>query len=557
VGVDVPSDDIRLELLRTRLKSMALGQRASDERAARRGRFIEKLLRMANGPVYFYLKIQLQEGEELADLVTANEDEFILDYFLVDLDRLAEATMLPECQDALQDMSPNWRIMALARAADLQQHGARAPMPDPEGQSDAESLPPAPGEAEAERQGKDRTVNAPEQPATPAPAGRQASEGSETDPGRQAAGPAERAQAALTSAAQTTAQGSVQAETTAGRQDAAAATQAGASPPPVATVRTSLDEEAGEVLLAIGRGAYLTPPIFESAAEALGLALDDSGRKRLYKSLDDLVEAGLVRKEGLDLSIASYLLKRTGSLVVSLTEKGIAVYRDLCGKAPIDRVTPFVDKYKTAEAGVLVRLTRELIEGWNGRDDRRWTYDVVDAVWEPDEGFGRIPGAQRSYSTPDGKKGALPDLIVELVPDSGKSQVAVVEVERGGYDTADLWDKWERAALCYPPMTIYVVAPKARVRNKLYHEWKTVVRRVAERYGLPHGADAAFYTLAEVDEFGLLSARQFTSLGYLRGDLRKKQRDGEELTEEEKRILRMPRFWNQKGTPQGEQLGFG
>jgi len=242
---------------------------------------------------------------------------------------------------------------------------------------------------------------------------------------------------------------------------------------------------------------------------------------------------------------------------VSLTEKGIAVYRGLCGKAPIDHLTPFVDRYKTVEAGVLVRLTRELIEGWNGRDDRRWTYDVIDAVWEPDESFGRIPGAQRSYSTPDGKRRALPDLIVELAPDSGKSQVAVVEVERGGYDTAGLWDKWERAALCYPPMTIYVVAPKARVRTKLYNEWKRVVRRAADRYGLPHGADAAFYTLAEVDEFGLLSARQFTSLGYLRGDLRKKQRGGEELTEEEKRILRMPRFWNQKRTPRGEQLGLG
>jgi hypothetical protein len=547
VGVDVPSDDIRLELLRTRLKSMALGQRASDERAARRGRFIEKLLRMANGPVYFYLKIQLQEGEELADLVTANEDEFILDYFLVDLDRLAEATVLPECQDALQDMSPNWRIMALAKAADLREHGARAPMPDPEGRSDVE----------AERRGKEHAANAPEQPATPAPAGHQVSEESAAVPGQQTADLAKRAQAALASAAQTAAEGPAQGETTPHNGDAVAATEAKACPPAAATVHPSLDEEAREVLFAISGGDYLTPPIFESAADALGLVLDDSGRKRLYKSLDDLVEAGLVKKEELDLSIASYLLKRTGSLVVSLTEKGIAVYRGLCGKAPIDHLTPFVDRYKTVEAGVLVRLTRELIEGWNGRDDRRWTYDVIDAVWEPDESFGRIPGAQRSYSTPDGKRRALPDLIVELAPDSGKSQVAVVEVERGGYDTAGLWDKWERAALCYPPMTIYVVAPKARVRNKLYNEWKRVVRRAADRYGLPHGADAAFYTLAEVDEFGLLSARQFTSLGYLRGDLRKKQRDGEELTEEEKRILRMPRFWNQKRTPRGEQLGFG
>ena len=112
--------------------------------------------------------------------------------------------------------------------------------------------------------------------------------------------------------------------------------------------------------------------------------------------------------------------------------------------------------------------------------------------------------------------------------------------------------------LCYPPMMVYVVAPsdtkKTKIRSKMFEEWQKVATRTAERYGLPYGADAAFYTLADLAEFGLLSARHFSGVGYLVREAMKKRARKEELTEEEKRALRKPRFWNQKKTAGGEQL---
>jgi hypothetical protein len=611
VSVVVPADDIKLELLRTRMKDVALQGRRSDQRSVARGHFIEKLLERCSGEVYWKLRAQLKEDEEVADIVTAVADEFILNWFIVPLDRFARVATVPECQDALKKVSPIWRVMGIARAVELARCKEDTPPPDSDAQIDIDDLfsavvslradlqkgegglqsvgnlhaaavaleveLQAQGRAtqsmgdvleaidalRAELQGRTGSREKKKRATLPSPQAR-------TEPKSglvQASGPGERASHTGDVIPQTPelaseAEESSPAKTKTpakGASQAKATSVVVAEPGADATIDGSFDREQKELIVAIGSGKYLTPPIFEKVAGILGITLNKSTRGKLYKKLGGLVSAGLIRKEDLNLNIAPQLRQRTGDLAVSLTEAGVTVYRDLCRKEPVDLLSQIEGKYKSAAAGVMIRLTRELIEEWNSRKDSRWTYEVIDAVWEPDDAFQRIPGAQRSYTTADGQRRALPDLIVQRTPVSGgKPQVAVVEVERGLYKTADLHDKWERAMLCYPPMMVYVVAPsdtkKTRIRSKMVEAWKRVAARTAKRYGLPHGADAAFYTLADLAEFGLLSARHFVSVGYLiERAVEKRDRKGK-LTAEERRALRMPRFWNQEKTAGGEQL---
>jgi hypothetical protein len=611
MSVVVPSDDIKLELLRTRMKDVALQGRRSDQRSVARGHFIESLLEKCSGEVYWKLKAQLKEDEEVADVVTAVSDQFILNWFIVPLDRFARVATVPECQDALKKVSPIWRVMGIARAVELAGRKEDTPSPNSDAQIDVDALfsavvslradlrkeedglqsvgnlraaaaaleveLQAQGRAtqsmgdvleaidalRAELQGRTGGGKKKKKATTPSP---QARTGSESVP-EQASDPGERipSMGDATLQAPELASEAEEPSSAKTKTPAKGASQAKAASVVVAesgadvTIDGSFDKEQKELIVAIGSGKYLTPPIFEEVAGILGITLNRSTKRGLYKKLDGLVSAGLIRKEDLNLNMAPQLRQRTGDLAVSLTAAGVAVYPDLCGKEPVDLLSQIEGKYKSATAGVMIRLTKELIEEWNVRKDSRWTYEVIDAVWEPDEAFQRILGAKRSYTTADGQRRALPDLIVQMTPVSGgKPRIAVVEVERGLYKTADLRDKWERSMLCYPPMMVYVVAPsdskKTRVRSKMFNEWKRVAARTAERYGLPHGADAAFYTLADLAEFGLLSVRHFSSMGYLIEDAKEKRDRKKDLTEEEKRVLRMPRFWNQKKTAGGEQL---
>ena len=611
MSVVVPADDIKLELLRTRMKDVALQGRRSDQRSVARGHFIEKLLEKCSGEVYWKLRAQLKEDGEVADIVTAVADEFILNWFIVPLDRFARVATVPECQDALKKVSPIWRVMGIAQAVELAGRKEDTPPPDSDAQIDIDdlfnavvslradlqkeegglqsvgNLHAAAVALEAELQAQGRTTRSmgdvleaidtlraelqgrigsrekkkratstsPQARTKPKSVPVQAS-----DPEEGASRTGDIMPQAPELALEAKESSPIKTEPPAKEApQASAVSVVVAEPGAGVTVGGSFDQEQKELIVAIGSGEYLTPPIFEGVAGILGVILNKSTKRGLYKKLDGLVSVGLVRKEDLNLNIAPQLRQRTGDLAVSLTEVGVAVYRDLCGKEPVDLLSQIEDKYKSAAAGVMIRLTRELIEEWNSRKDGRWTYEVIDAVWEPDKAFQRIPGAQRSYTTADGQRRALPDLIVQMTPVSGgKPQIAVVEVERGLYKTAEIQDKWERSMLCYPPMMVYVVAPsdtkKTRIRSKMFEEWQKVATRTAERYGLPYGADAAFYTLADLAEFGLLSARHFSGVGYLVREAMKKKARKEGLTEEEKRALRKPRFWNQKKTAGGEQL---
>lgn len=611
MSVVVPADDIKLELLRTRMKDVALQGRRSDQRSVARGYFIERLLEKCSGEVYWKLRAQLKEDEEVADVVTAVADEFILNWFIVPLDRFARVATVPECQDALKKVSPIWRVMGIARAAELARRKENTPPPGSDAQIDIDALFSAVVslradlrkegdelqgvsnlhaaavalEAElraqgraaqsigdvleaidalrAELQGRMGGGKKKKKATTPSPQARAGSKAVSV----QASDPEESVSCMGDIIPQTTELSSEAKElspikTEPSAKEAShtkAASVVVAEPGADVSVGGSFDNEQKEQIVAIGSGEYLTPPIFERVSGIPVIAMDETARRGLYKKLDGLVCAGLVRKENLNLNIAPQLRQRTGDLAVSLTEAGVAAYRDLCGKEPVDLLLQVEDKYKSAAAGVMIRLTRELIEEWNSRKDSRWTYEVIDAVWEPEEAFQRIPGAKRSYTTADGQRRALPDLIVQMTPVSGgKPQIAVVEVERGLYKTAEIQDKWERSMLCYPPMMVYVVAPsdskKTKVRSKMFEEWKRVAARTAERYGLPYGASAAFYTLADLAEFGLLSVRHFSSLGYLIREAKEKRARKKELTEEEKMVLRKPRFWNQEKTAGGEQL---
>jgi hypothetical protein len=267
----------------------------------------------------------------------------------------------------------------------------------------------------------------------------------------------------------------------------------------------------------------------------------ESRRSRMYEYLDALKALGWVEQRPLKLRISNRFRKGIGSRVDVLTEEGKTVYRELFGTDPVDQITPFVAKYKTIEAGVLIQVTKQLIEGWSQQANNRWTCEVIDAVWDEDEALACIPGARRSYNYThrDGTVvRAMPDLIVRMHPQHGKPLLAVIEVERGEYKAADLWDKWERAMRCYPPMMLYVVAPNQRVRKRLFSAWLERVRVVKQRYGLPYGANAAFYTLDVLKDAGLLSAEQLIGLTHRQKEVREK---GEELPPEA--AVKLPKYW--------------
>lgn len=301
----------------------------------------------------------------------------------------------------------------------------------------------------------------------------------------------------------------------------------------------------------IGAGAFLIPPMIASASALWPDMPENTRRRKVYETISKLTQQGLVQKENLGLAVSARLLPGVGRETVSLTESGIALYQRLFGTDPVDALTRFIAKYKTVEAGLLIRRTKEVIEEWNHRSDRGWTCEVIDAVWEPDEALERIPGAQRSYAAPDGSASALPDLIVQMRSRSGETILAVVEVERGAYHTPDLRAKWERAIHCYPPMIVYVVAPNAQTQSRLYEEWRVVVNTVSQRAGLPHDTCAAFYTLLELTETGLLTGKQLTALLYRQKAARKK---GQQLPPQH--AVRLPRFWcmPRSKAPGGEQL---
>jgi len=309
------------------------------------------------------------------------------------------------------------------------------------------------------------------------------------------------------------------------------------------------DEELSVLRLIGETGEFLATKLVEMAAGlpwARNLA-ESSRATYLYSILSRLEELGWLETESIDLKLSNRARKGLSRRAVRLTEAGKQEYRKRFGDDPVDLYTPFVGKYKTVEAGLFIRLVRDLILAWNEVPESTWRYEVIDAVWEPDEAFARIPGAKRSYPAPDGSTYALPDLIVMMIPrvGGGTPPVAVVEVELGGYKLDALREKWQRALLCYPPMPLYVVAPNNKVRGHLFGEYRRVVERVKVTHGLPHGARGIFYTPDEIMDSGLLSPRQLTSLTY-----RLKQ-DPESVE------VKLPKFWFENKQKRKEEVEQG
>jgi hypothetical protein len=473
--------------MRTRVEASALKQRASDIRADRRGRLLETLLQEINGDVFHNLSIQLGKDEELADVLT-DDAEHILDYFTVPLQDLARAAATSaRCKELLQERSPVWLALAMAH---VQESGymSQEPEKDPPDQGNHKEEP-------------SQSVD------SPTPAQSEANSGSTS---------------------------SVPKSKEDDRSDAA-------TPAPI----SDMSDGSREIVELVGAGEILAHQIVEQLVAAREATADDSGR-RLYERIDALESAGLIEKHKIELSIAKHLYKGIGQVMIGLTDAGKACYRDLSEAEPVDGIRLFECKYKTLEAGLLIRIARKVLENWNEREGNQWTCDVVDTIWDSDEALALVPGAKRAYSTPDGSRKSLPDLVLQMHPAAGgTSQLVIVEVERGGYTTAELRDKWQRAILSYPPAMIYVVTSNKKAIGRLYTEWRTVVNRMVKRRELPHKVCAAFYTLHDLDEFGPLSCSQFVSLMYASQRNEERKEAGEKLSKEEERLFRLPRFWNQ------------
>ena len=99
------TNDIDVTLLRTRLEATARRERDAQIKAKRRGLLLEKLLKTVNGPAYHYMSVQLQPGQEVADILVNNEVR-ILDLFLAPLGELAGRAATSDVGVAPQNPAP-------------------------------------------------------------------------------------------------------------------------------------------------------------------------------------------------------------------------------------------------------------------------------------------------------------------------------------------------------------------------------------------------------------------------------------------------------------------
>jgi hypothetical protein len=482
-AIQTQGAEIDLAMLRMQVQAAVLRARQDGIKAKQRGELMEKILMYANPRLLHYISVRLREGEEVADVLVRRADE-LWDLIVMPLKRLSQAAKILE--KVGQDRSMSVRELLIVAG-----------------------LPEQKADELLGGMGSPLEVGSPSKiaiPVTPLPSEEASVEGL--------------------------------------MQDGAGEALAAVNDVPGAVMASGPDRKALSILELLGRsGEFLVPRLVALAVDlpwAQTLA-ESSRRTKVYEHLATLETTALIKMHSLKLRISGRTRQGIGNRVIALTDAGRVMYREHFGSEALDLLTPFTGKYKTVEAGVFIQRVREIIESWNGRSDRRWDVQVIDAVWEPGEAFEHIPGAKRSYHAVDGSTYALPDLIVEMRHvGSRKPTLAVVEVELGAYKLPDLQAKWERAMRCYPPMQVYVVAPNNRVRDRLLGEWRRTVDLVKARYGLPHGANAAFYTPDELITAGLLSARQLTSLTYRQKTANEK---GEKLQPED--AVRLPKYWNE------------
>lgn len=263
------------------------------------------------------------------------------------------------------------------------------------------------------------------------------------------------------------------------------------------------------------------------------------------KNLAELEDAGWVETREVKVPAPPRFRDRLWGTAVRLTEKGQEEFRRRFGAEPRSDYERFVGKYKTVEAGLTIRLTREVIESLNGlpEGDRAWSYEVVDTVWSSDEELDKVPWAKRAYSSPDGEYTAFPDLVVKMSPiGGGVPVVALVEVELAGYKKQELREKWRRCIRCYPPHLIVIVGPNKSIRGMLFQEFMEVLDEEREK-GLPEGVKVMAYSLDELAEIGLLSMKQVVRLEHRR---KKGEKD-----------IKLPKYYNQPRTTGGKEAKQG
>jgi len=582
-----PDLEIALENMRTLAEEAVRKERTADLRSTQRGKYIEQVLQRVNCPVYHYISIQAR-GRQVADVLVENQERTI-DLLVLPLERFAKMALDAIRSRVLEDSAPTLKPLhqyedgevaaieamqqlplvvqklSVARALDMIEHGLDTPLPDlPERGNGLVSLAEASrkvvestaGSAAAVQQSVSEpstSVPPPRAPITEELEGARVEKGSSAkaktpqtpeqdhpEPGRKTAAVVSR--------------DSPQEKESAASE---AAVEPGSSEQGFA-LSTEISEEGRDVLRMLGEGSFSATDVVRAILDqGLWMAMAAGSRKRVaYAQLAILEKRGLVEKRPVELNVDNKVRSGFPKELVTLTRDGQATYRQMFNAEPVDRQGPFIAKYKTYEAGVLIRIVRKILEDWNERKERHWwetrhwTYEVIDAVWEPEEAFSRISGSRRVYTCADGSSRAYPDLIVQMTPRAGKPVVVVVEVERGLYNRPDLEAKWDRAMQCYPPLPLYVVAPQNKTRDVLKSAWMTVLKRHRERYGFSHECFAAFYTPTELLKLGMWSPDQleglkFRQAAHKRGELEIPEREQKE---------RVPFFWKEKATGKGEQL---
>jgi len=575
-----PDLEIALENMRTLAEEAVRKERTADLRSTQRGKYIEQVLQRVNCPVYHYISIQAR-GRQVADVLVENQERTI-DLLVLPLERFAKMALDAIRSRVLEDSAPTLkplhqyedgevaaieamqqlprvvRELSVARALDMIEHGSDAPLPDlPEQGDGLMSL------VEASRKVIESTIGS-------AVAARQAaSEPSALVTGEPENARAEKGASAKVKTPRTPEQDDPRTvETTAKtaspdppeEKESApcdAVVEPGSSGPS-SFLSTELSEEGVDVLRMLGEGSFSATDVVRAILDQdLWMAMAADSRKRVaYAQLAILEKCGLVEKRPVELNVDNKVRSGFPKELVILTRDGRAAYRQMFGAEPVDRLGPFIAKYKTYEAGVLIRIVRKILEDWNEREERHWwetrhwTYEVIDAVWEPEEAFFRISGSRRVYPSADGSSRAYPDLIVQMTPHAGKPVVVVVEVERGLYSRPDLEAKWDRAMQCYPPLPLYVVAPQNKTRNALKSAWMTVLKRHRDRRGFSHECFAAFYTPTELLKLGMWSPDQLEGLKFRQAAHKR----GEFEISEREQKERVPFFWKEKATGKGEQL---
>lgn len=195
--------------------------------------------------------------------------------------------------------------------------------------------------------------------------------------------------------------------------------------------------------------------------------------------------------------------------VVRLSPAGANLYRQIFCEEPVDVWGDLEGRYKSISAAFFIRGVADLIRGLNDLEERTFNFTVVDPAVASDEEIAEI-GGRREYVSPSGDAVAQPDLLVRMQPvKGGADTLAVVEVEFGNYSAERLRDKWRRALLCYPPLTLYVIAPNQVVRDRLFREMEeTRKQMLASGHIFDRWARYIFYTVDEIARNGLLSPNQ-------------------------------------------------